>query len=265
MKFDLLFDPTGGSAWNDLPSALTFVGLLYASCGVMKAVSWWRCPPDERPPARPFWFSPLFAVESYWRMRPTSRQRVSRLAWRLTWMAAGLAVGYAVAPWLRSRCPRWSWPYLTLPLLPLYGGAITTLLQLASATTGEILPDHHGHPWRSSSVGDFWGRQWNTWLSDWFRQVIFLPLRRRPMTATFLTFLFSGVWHEALIALPVYLWTGVATFGLMTAYFLLQFGGMVVERALPRWARRPFFFLVVGGLSPLFLNQAMLRILLLWH
>ena len=260
MKIDL----GGGPTWNDLPSALTFVALLFASCGVMKAVSWWRCPPDDRPPARQFWLSPLFAVESYWRIRPSSPGRLLHLAWRLTWMVLGLLAGYALAPWLRTRCPPWSWPYLTLPLVPLYGGSVTTILQLASATTGEILPDHHGHPWRSSSVGDFWGRQWNTWLSDWFRQVIFLPLRRRPMTATFLTFLFSGVWHEVLIAVPVFLWTGLSTFGLMTTYFLLQFVGMALERYLPRGARRLFFFLVIGGLSPLFLNEGMLRILLLW-
>ena len=221
-----------GPWFMDLPSALTFVALLFASCAVMKAVSWWRCPPDERPPAR------RSGSRRSSRSNPTGAssrpraRRVLRLIWRLTWMAAGLMVGYAVAPWLGSRSPPWSWPYLTLPLVPLYGGSITTLLQLGSATTGEILPDHHGHPWRSASVGDFWGRQWNTWLSDWFRQIIFLPLRRRPMTATFLTFLFSGVWHEALIALPVFLWTGVPTFGLMTAYFLLQFGGMVAERGL---------------------------------
>jgi len=251
-------------ALTDLPSALLFVALLFTSCGVMKTVSWWLCPPARRPPARPFWFSPLFAVQSYWRIRPASRARALRLTWRLTWMVLSLVVGYTAAPWLRTHCPRWSWPYLTLPLVPLYGGSIATLLQLAGATTGEILPDHHGHPWRSASVADFWGRQWNTWLSDWFRQVLFLPLRRRPMTATFLTFLFSGVWHEALIALPVFLWTGKSFFGLMTAYFLLQFVGIAAERTLPRRARRPLFLLVVGGCSPLFLNEAMLRILLLW-
>ncbi len=82
---------------------------------------------------RKFWLSPLFAVESYWRMRPTTRERVLRLAWRLTWMTAGLLVGYTVAPSLRLRFPQWSCPYLTLPLVPLYGGWITTLLQLGDA------------------------------------------------------------------------------------------------------------------------------------
>jgi Membrane bound O-acyl transferase family len=248
----------------DLRLGLSFAGLLTASLGVMKTVSWLRCPKPRRPPARRFWLSPLFSVESLSRVRPPSRTLALELLAREATLAVSLGAGYLAFPWIERTLPRWSWAYLAMPLIPLYGNFTATAMQIASLGGEEVPPDHHRQPWSSTSVADFWGHRWNTWLSDWFRQVIFLPLRRRPGVALFLTFLFSGLWHEALITLPFFLWTGKALFGLLTLYFLLQFAGMTVERRLPRPARRAFFFLVVAAPCPLFLNEAMLRIILLW-
>jgi len=248
----------------DLNLALTFASLLFASFLVMKAVSWWQCPPARRPPAAAFWLSPLFSVDSVPRIRPVSGPLLLRLTGRLGWMGLSLAAGYALAPWLRARAPQWTWAYLAMPLVPLYGGFASTVLQLLNAPLGAIPPDHHRHPWAASSVSDFWGRRWNTWLSDWFRQIFFHPLRRHPVAGAFVTFLFSGLWHEALISAPFYFWTGIPVFGLLTAYFLLQFVAMVVERWLPRPARRALVYLVVALACPLFVNRAMLSVVLLW-
>src|SRR5262249_50333309 len=84
-------------------------------------------------------------------------------------------------------------------------------------------------PILSRSIAEFWGGRWNTAFSDLTRWFILRPLSRRfgVGRATLLAFLVSGVVHEAVISLPAH-----AGFGLPTAYFVLQWLGIVVERSL---------------------------------
>jgi Membrane bound O-acyl transferase family len=142
-------------------------------------------------------------------------------------------------------------------------GALAAFVALPS---GKLLPSFHGAaPPLAKSLSDFWGRRWNVWVSEWFRQIIFCPLQNRPMVALFAVFLTSGVLHDLALNVPLYIVTGKKYFGLMTLYFLLQAVGILIEHKTRNRGVRIFLvWLFVFGAVPLMINEGMLRILHLW-
>jgi hypothetical protein len=116
-------------------------------------------------------------------------------------------------------------------------------------------------------VADFWGRRWNLWFSDWFRFALLAPLRRRPALAVVVIFFVSGVMHEWVVNLPLYLVTGRKLFGTMMLYFLLQAVGILLERRY--FAEKPVAKVVLAWLvvflpAPLVINEGLLRAMWLW-
>jgi D-alanyl-lipoteichoic acid acyltransferase DltB (MBOAT superfamily) len=125
----------------------------------------------------------------------------------------------------------------------------------------------HRRPWTARSIAEFWGSRWNLWVSDWFRHVIFRPLRHRPVLTLILAFAISGLLHEWVINVPLFCVTGRALFGSMMLYFLIQAAGILLERLLFRKHARMmvlFTWLVVFVPCPLILNEGMHRVLHLW-
>jgi hypothetical protein len=95
--------------------------------------------------------------------------------------------------------------------------------------------------------------------------MIFRPLQDRPLLALFLVFLVSGVAHEWVINIPLYIVTGKKCFGWMTLYFLLQAVGILIERRIRNRGVRIFLmWLFVFGAAPLMVNEGLLRVLGLW-
>ncbi len=141
-----------------------------------------------------------------------------------------------------------------------------SLAPFAAAPSGRLLPLPHGAPPPlARGPADFWGRRWNVWMSGWFHQVIFQPRRRQPVVALFLVFALSGLLHEWVINLPLYLVTGRNCFGSMMAYFLLQAVGLRIERRVHHRRLQIFLaWLFVLGPAPLVVNEGLLRILGLW-
>ena len=149
----------------------------------------------------------------------------------------------------------------------LIGEILFSLLSFVWPLSGKLQPRLHDHPLLARSVADFWGRRWNLWFSDWFRLVIFAPLRRRPVVALLLVFFVSGLMHEWVLNLPLWMVTGRKLFGTMVFYFLLQAAGVLVERCfLKRNApvKIIFAWLVVFAPAPLVFNEGWLRMLRLW-
>jgi hypothetical protein len=140
--------------------------------------------------------------------------------------------------------------------------------QILWLPSGRLMPAAHGNIFAARSLADFWGRRWNVWMSDWFREIIFIPLRARPLLAMGMVFLFSGIIHEAVVNLGFWLLTGRSLFGSMMAYFGLQAAGILVERKwlgeFPRVSRL-FAWMVVLGPAPLFVNEGILRAYWLWR
>ena len=82
------------------------------------------------------------------------------------------------------------------------------------------------------SLGDFWGSRWNLAFRELAYRNVFRPLATRLGTggASLMTFVVSGLVHELVISVPA-----GACYGLPTAYFLVQWLGVLVERSA--WGR----------------------------
>ena len=162
----------------------------------------------------------------------------------------------------------WSLSYLGAPLVWLMGEAGGPIVRALYLPTGKLMPLPHDGVLGARSVADFWGKRWNVWFSDWFRQVMFRRWRTRPVTALMLVFLVSGLIHEVVLNLNLWFLTGRAPFGSMMLYFGLQALGILAERnwlaKYPK-AKVVFAWLIVLGPAPLIVNEALLRTLQLWR
>lgn len=233
---------------------------------VMKLVA--MLMPQRRPcPGWRFVTSPLLAPTSLRRHRSATGVRGIVLHWLV--FTVLLAVAYAghreVVQRFDLRGPVLS--YLALPMPLLFGEVLAPLMVFLWLPAGSVLPRLFHNPAAAGSLADFWGRRWNLWFSDWFRHVIFDPLRHRPVLALWLVFAVSGLMHELVINVPLLLVTGTNLLGGMMIYFLLQGAGVLAEHRLLRRrpvAKRMFAWLMVAGPAPLMINEGLLRVFHLW-
>ena len=84
-------------------------------------------------------------------------------------------------------------------------------------------------PLAAQSLGEFWGRRWNSGFRQLSHDLVFEPLLRSvgPAVASLTAFGVSGLIHELVISVPA-----SGGYGLPMAYFLLQGLGAVAERSL---------------------------------
>lgn len=155
--------------------------------------------------------------------------------------------------------------YLAAPAVLLMTEVFVAIVTILWLPSGRLLPVLHRNPLAARSVADFWGRRWNLWMSDWFLYVIFTPLRRRPVLAVWLVFFLSGLMHEYVLNLTLWLVTGKKLFGTMMLYFLLQAAGVLIERRFKNGLGNVLFtWAVVFVPVPLVFHESMLRTLHLW-
>jgi hypothetical protein len=102
------------------------------------------------------------------------------------------------------------------------------LLSLAWRYTGVNAVPLMRNPMRATSLGEFWGRRWNTGFHELASRYTFTPLRRSlgVVGAMLTTFLVSGLIHDLVISVPA-----GGGYGLPTGYFVLQGLGVVGERS----------------------------------
>lgn len=88
-------------------------------------------------------------------------------------------------------------------------------------------------PILAKTLAEFWGERWNSAFNLLIHDLLFRKLFRRTgaIGATLAVFLASGIIHDLLLSVPA-----GAGYGLPTAYFLLQGGGLWLERQ--KWGPR---------------------------
>lgn len=189
-------------------------------------------------------------------------------AW--VWAAEKTAFGAALLWWAARRAGGGllsGWVGMTGLIFLLHFGSFE-LLALFWRRQGVDATPLMRAPALSASLGEFWGRRWNSGFRDlvfglWFAR---LKARYGVRVATMTLFLFSGLVHDLVISLPAH-----GGYGLPTAYFLLQGMGLLAEhsRGLPlarwrgRWQGRVWTWLVVAGpafwlFHPPFVRRVML-------
>jgi hypothetical protein len=94
--------------------------------------------------------------------------------------------------------------------------------------------DVFNNPFASLTPGEFWGRRWNTMVSDLLHRYVFLPAggRRHPVRGMLAAFAVSGAYHELIFDLGTLKFNGG-----MLAFFMVQ-GGLVAVTSGSRGFRR---------------------------
>jgi hypothetical protein len=113
-------------------------------------------------------------------------------------------------------------------LLILHFGAFD-LLSCCWRTAGIDARPIMDMPLAAASVGEFWGRRWNTAFRDLTHRFLFRPLTRRcgARAAILVGFLVSGLIHELVLTIP----TGCG-YGGPTLYFTIQGAALLAEHSL---------------------------------
>jgi hypothetical protein len=177
------------------------------------------------------------------------------------WTIAGLKILVGVV--LTFVVARWAWPQH--PLVAGWVGMVGAifmlhfgvfhLLSLAWRQAGINAVPLMRNPMRATSLGEFWGRRWNTGFHELANRYTFTPLRRSlgVVGAMLTTFLVSGLIHDLVISVPA-----GGGYGLPTGYFVLQGLGVVGERSgAGRWLGlgrgwRGWVFTVLVTAGPVF-------------
>jgi len=177
---------------------------------------------------------------------------------RRDWLAATLKLGLGIVlivmavPAVAGRNPLAAgWIGMVGIVLCLHFG-LFELGALAWRKAGFCVEPLMARPLGAASLGEFWGRRWNTAFHQLAHELVFRPMRRRSdiAAATLATFAVSGLVHELVISLPA-----GGGWGLPTLYFLVQGSGLLFERATwfrsvvarRKWVARIFTMAIVVG------------------
>ena len=242
-----------------------YVAILISIIGLAKLFSILLSKADLKNKLKFLLIAPALSFNTWKRARTLHR---NDLWWLLAKSLIFFPAIVAVYIWLPDVIsqPRLSWfarAYLAVIPFWLLTETISLITQLSFLPAKILVPSTHEQPWRSRTLAEFWGWRWNRLFGDWFRQVCFKPLCRTPIFGLLVAFAVSGVIHEALVNVPLWLVFGRRLFGSMCLYFLIQAGGILGERHWLRQnpiANRVFLWAVVIGPVPLVLNEGALRI-----
>jgi len=167
-------------------------------------------------------------AKPFWRAERSARPTIRAWLRAGSQTAAGFAlVGFAV--WVRPEANPLvtGWVGMLGIILSLHFG-LFEVLALVWQRAGVPVEPLMRAPLCATSLGDFWGRRWNTGFHRLAHQWAFRPLARRfgMAWATMGVFLASGLIHDLVISVPAR-----GGYGWPTAYFVLQGAAILFERS----------------------------------
>ncbi len=204
--------------------------LAFSIYGALKWLTWWRARSTPHPPWRSIAYLlawPGMDAESFLDGRPPTSAPSPRMwVWAVVETVSGAALLWIIARTISEQLLRGWIGMLGLILLLHFGGF--QLLSLFWRTIGIDAAPIMSAPLRSTSLGEFWGRRWNLGFSELAHTLIFQPLHRAwgPAATGFFVFVVSGLIHDLVISVPAR-----GGYGLPTMYFLIQGGGVFLERS----------------------------------
>ncbi len=141
--------------------------------------------------------------------------------------AAGIALAFGAARMVGDRAYLVGWVGMTGIVMILHFGTFH-LLSCAWRSAGVDAKPLMNWPMSSISVGEFWGRRWNTAFRDLTHRFLFRPLTARvgPHWALALGFVCSGLVHDLVISVPA-----GGGYGSPTMFFVIQAGALFLERS----------------------------------
>jgi len=159
--------------------------------------------------------------------RPSSREWFLALAKTLFGLAMWLGAAPSVLKW-NEMAGGWT-AMIGIIFAAHFGGL--HLVALVWRALGRDVSLIMNAPILSQSLSEFWGRRWNVAFRDFAHHSVFRPAARKwsATTATWISFVFSGLVHELAISVPA-----GGGYGLPFAYFLLQGAGVWLERLAAR-------------------------------
>lgn len=242
---------------------ISFVSLCFLWIIIAKALSLRAAGLKKSDGFLVFWLTPLFSFATWSRSPRATFADMKSLLMHSCLSILALCFAYFLYWRITNMIDAKGWllSYLAVPIVVLFEFA-GSALRLLCLGTGRRIPNLHNHLLRSVGITDFW-RRYNVWVSDWFHQILFRPLRRTPLIALLWVFVFSGLLHEVLINLPFFMLFHINLFGSMVAYFFIQWVAVVIDHAYLRGRsrlRRVFLYVAVVGPAPLILNESLLRV-----
>jgi Membrane bound O-acyl transferase family len=208
-------------------------GAIYAGC---KWLTWRRTPAPEASLWRhagylllwPGLDAPAFLDPQ---VRPSCKPSPGEWGFALGKLTLGLVLFFGITRLVPSGLPYLAgWVGMAGVVFVLHFG-LFHLLSCGWRSLGVEARPLMNWPVVSTSLGEFWGRRWNTAFRDLTHRFLFRPLMRLgPGRAALAGFVFSGLAHDAVISLPA-----GGGYGGPTLYFLLSGAGILAERS--RWGR----------------------------
>jgi hypothetical protein len=223
----VLLAPTGSPRWIVM---WTLAFAIWCGC---KWLTWRRTPVDGAPPWRHLAYLLLWPgldPAAFLNPRASAVRQPTTREWLFgaAKMLAGLVVLYGVARLVPPEYPYLAgWVGMVGTILVLHFGSFHLISCFWRSLGVNARPLMHS-PLTSVSLGEFWGRRWNTAFRDLTHRFLFRPLTARlgARGAVFAGFLFSGIVHDAVISVPA-----GGGYGGPTVFFVLQALGMLAERS----------------------------------
>ncbi|MDB5307199.1 MAG: hypothetical protein JWO38_1401 [Gemmataceae bacterium] len=240
-------------AWPPWAVMWALAAAIFAAC---KWLTWRRTPAPRSPAGRQAAYLlawPGLDAPAFLDPRPRARRPApAEWAFAAGKMGFGGVLVWGAVPFVPADLPLLrGWVGMAGLIFVLHFGTFH-LLSCAWRAAGVDAKPLMNWPIRSASLGEFWGRRWNTAFRDLAHRFLFRPLTRwvGPRAGVAAGFLFSGVIHDLVISVPA-----GGGYGWPTAYFVLQGLGLVAERSKAgkaiglgrRWRGRAFTAVVVAG------------------